>query len=507
VSDTSVAAAIRSAARLVLIEAPGGCGKTFQASHYASELAATIAPGRMLVVTHTHAACDVFASRIKGSNRVDIRTIDSLISQIASAYHSGIGLPADPSAWARKNGNEGYRELAAKTAALVATSPMVAHALARRYPLIVCDEHQDASAEQHAIIMALHAAGSSLRLFGDPMQHIGGGAKSAARSGDTQRWADLKAQADVCEELDFPHRWNQNARRLGDWILAARLTLKQGGRLDLRGPLPSGVTVILAEDIAKASDQYALSGVERRPIDAHLEGRDPILILSAHNRTVQALRSFFNRRVPIWEGHTRDALAALASALEHGAGDANAVVLALVNFMDKVSVGFTATDYTKFLRSEVAAGCTKKRSLKPAALQGLGRLLLADPTHRGAAAFLHLLSQLIETDPKFAPIKIDSPREFREAIRLDDFENCQDGLTEIARRRTHSRPMPPDRAISTVHKAKGLEAMRVIIMPCNSKHFPDNEAARNLLYVAISRATQSLTLVVSRSDPSPLLLV
>ncbi|HYS85680.1 MAG TPA: ATP-binding domain-containing protein [Bradyrhizobium sp.] len=67
--------------------------------------------------------------------------------------------------------------------------------------------------------------------------------------------------------------------------------------------------------------------------------------------------------------------------------------------------------------------------------------------------------------------------------------------------------MPPDRAISTVHKAKGLEAGRVIVMPCNSKHFPDNEAARSLLYVAISRATRSLTLVVSRSDASPLLLV
>ena len=103
----------------------------------------------------------------------------------------------------------------------------------------------------------------------------------------------------------------------------------------------------------------------------HLEGRDPILILSAHNRTVQALRCFFNRRIPIWEGETRDALTALASKLEQGAGDANAVVLALVNFMDEVSVGFTATDYTKFLWSEVAAGCTKKRSLKPATLQGL----------------------------------------------------------------------------------------------------------------------------------------
>ena len=44
-------------------------------------------PDRLLILTHTHAACSVFADRTRGSGqRVEIRTIDSLIMHIATAY-------------------------------------------------------------------------------------------------------------------------------------------------------------------------------------------------------------------------------------------------------------------------------------------------------------------------------------------------------------------------------------------------------------------------------------
>ena len=32
---------------------------------------------------------------------------------------------------------------------------MIATAAARRYPVVLCDEHQDSSGDQHAIVMAL----------------------------------------------------------------------------------------------------------------------------------------------------------------------------------------------------------------------------------------------------------------------------------------------------------------------------------------------------------------
>lgn len=101
-SDASVAAALRSDARLVVIEAPAGCGKTFQAAEYAREAASAVRQGqRILILTHTHAACSVFTARTKGAGpRVQIGTIDSLIVQIATAYHHVLDLPFDVSAWA-----------------------------------------------------------------------------------------------------------------------------------------------------------------------------------------------------------------------------------------------------------------------------------------------------------------------------------------------------------------------------------------------------------------------
>ena len=506
-SDESVAAALRSAARLVLIEAPGGCGKTFQASGYAADAAQGIGRGRVLVLAHTHAACDVFARRIGGNRHIDVRTIDGLISEIASVYHLGLGLPADVSSWARGEGGAGYKSLASKVAALTTRTPMIARAVAQRYPLIICDEHQDASVDQHAVVMAMHRAGSALRIFGDPMQNIGGGG-SRIRSANAQRWQSLKSQANAYEALDYPHRWtNVGAKALGEWILRARTTLADGGQIDLRTGRPQGLSVVFADNTAQRHGQYTLERRARSPIDLAINRGDEVMVLSAHNLTVQALRPFFHRRIPIWEGHTRDALAALVHSIQESVGDAASVGAAVVKFIEGVATGFTPTDFSKVLLSEIAGGCTARKRLKPAVLQELGRFILAEPNHQGAAKMLTRLSTLIEGDTAFSQIRIDYPREYRDAIRLGEFEDCETGLAEIGRRRTHSHPMPPRRALSTVHKAKGLECKNVVLMPCDSHHFGGSESSRCLLYVALSRATNSLTLVVSKSKPSPLLIL
>jgi DNA helicase-2/ATP-dependent DNA helicase PcrA len=77
----------------------------------------------------------------------------------------------------------------------------------------------------------------------------------------------------------------------------------------------------------------------------------------------------------------------------------------------------------------------------------------------------------------------------------------------ITHRRTYSRPKPPDKAISTIHKAKELECGSAIVMPCDARTFPERPDARCLLYVALSRATDLAMLVVSRDNPSPLFLI
>ena len=135
----------------------------------------------------------------------------------------------------------------------------------------------------------------------------------------------------------------------------------------------------------------------------------------------------------------------------------------------------------------------------------LARILVTEPDHRGIAKLLRRVLELQRGDDDFRGIHIDGRFEFLEAAQLDGFDDCEEALVEITRRRTHVPQPIPSRAISTVHKAKGFECGAVCLVDCDGKSFPDSREARCVLYVALSRATSRLQLVVSEKRPSPLL--
>ncbi len=175
--------------------------------------------------------------------------------------------------------------------------------------------------------------------------------------------------------------------------------------------------------------------------------------------------------------------------------------------MGDIGKGFSPSAFGDRFKQEVLEGCTRSCRGKPATIQELARFLIAQADHRGVAKMLRHLSHLKDTDANFDSIETDCQREFWDAIRLAHFDTVDAGLAEITHRRTYSRPKPPEKAISTIHKAKGLECGSVIILPCDAKTFPDKSEARCLLYVALSRAKSRLLLVVSRSSPSPLITI
>jgi DNA helicase-2/ATP-dependent DNA helicase PcrA len=504
-SDESVARALRSMAPLAVVEAPGGCGKTYQGANYAREIACGLKRGRVLILAHTHAACDVFAARTENEReRIDIRTVDSLINQIASAYHRCLNLPKDTGAWARSR-ETGYIELASMVAHLLRVSSVIARSLAERYPIIICDEHQDASVDQHSVVMACHNAGASVRIFYDPMQSIFGG-KDPTEAAERERcWAKMKQSAHIIEELDYPHRWSNDSEQLGRWILSARATLRDGGKIDLSGELPRGISVIFAENQSQKWNGLQWAKEDSAPI-YKLERQTPsLLVLAAQNATVSALRGLFGRRLPIWEGHVRDNLSILIREIQKHSEDCQKIAAACIAFLESVTTGFSTSAYGKALLAEVVTGCNAKRRGKPATLQSLGRLILEQPNHRGASKFLAEVHRLTCSDPAFRNIRIDRQLEFFDAIKLGDFADANDGFAEIARRRSFARLSVPRKAISTIHKAKGLEFANVLIIRCDGGQFKDDRASRCLLYVGISRAMKSLTLVVSRKSPCPLL--
>ncbi|HJS09647.1 ATP-dependent helicase [Sphingopyxis sp.] len=501
-SDASVAEGLRSDARLVVVEAPGGCGKTYQGASYASDVAPGLGGGRLLILTHTNAACDVFASRTRGrSRRVEIRTIDGLIGEIAAAYRGALGLPEDVGAWARREPS-GYDRLAQKVARLLTANPWIGRCLAWRYPIVICDEHQDASADQHEIVMSLYHAGSRVRVFADPMQMIFNGTQ-AERTAAEQRWVEMKAAADRFEELDQPHRWAGIQPTLGAWIMEARTTLRDGGQIDLTANLPSGLSVHIAENTSPQRTGFRVAANVSQPIYARANAQS-MLVLTGQNDRVTALRGFFNRRLTVWEGHVREALSDLAAHCTASQGDAEALARGTLTFMGRVATGFSPTAFGNRFVQEAQQGCAKTCNGKPQHLQAMARHIVETPDHRGVAKALDHLRGLIAGESAFAEVRVHHHREFAEAIQLCRFENADDGFAEIARRRTHARPQIPSKAISTIHKAKGLEFENVMVLPCDADNFSNTKASRDRLYVAISRATRTLMLVVSKDKPSPL---
>jgi len=175
--------------------------------------------------------------------------------------------------------------------------------------------------------------------------------------------------------------------------------------------------------------------------------------------------------------------------------------------MQSTSVGFTHGAFANNFTQDVREGCVRRRRDKPAKLQELARLIVGEPDHRGASKVLTGRADLRRNDDDFRPIQVDGAREFLEACKLGAFESADAGFAEISHRRTYTRPSPPPKCISTIHKAKGLECQNVIVAPCDAASFGDNDLARCLLYVALSRPTHRLMLIVPRENPSPLLRI
>jgi hypothetical protein len=497
-SDAETATLLRSDNPLVVIEAAAGCGKTHQGAAYAKHLSSLETRNRLLILTHTNAACDVFAKRVQGvSGKVDIRTIDGLIAQIAGAYHTPLGFPSDPTRWALREGSSGFDQLAKKVADYLEYHPMISAALARRYPTIVCDEHQDCSLDQHRTVMALHSAGAALRIFGDPLQRIFGKRSDKAIIADWERWEILKRSGST-SVLNTPHRWHTMGEDdLGVWINEAREILKSGGQIDLTQPLPASIQIVRARNLAQARSQYMLGSQNRRSIDTVKNRCRTLLVLAPSNDLVSGLRSFWNRSLPIWEGHQRGALSAYVDALDTCKGNAIQVGVAVIDFLSSVGIGISTKSHGDRLIKEIDEECAKQTKGKPANIQSLARCVLSQPDHHGAAELLVKFKEMIAIKAAgFENAKIDFRYEFHDAIKLKAYECPVEGLEEITRHRTYARLSPPEKAISSIHKAKGLECDHVMVVMNQTEWLSNTLYSRNRLYVALSRARRSLTLVI-----------
>jgi DNA helicase-2/ATP-dependent DNA helicase PcrA len=489
-------AALRSPVRIVAVEAAAGCGKTHEAVSAAVDVAATLPPGReVLLLAHTHAAVNVFRKRVREKTaRVRALTLDAFALELVSAYAPALGLPV-PFRIDETDGSA-FATLAPRLCELMDRAPSVARALANHYPVVIFDEHQDAREKQHEIALHFAKTGSCrVRLFGDPLQAIFDFDVSPIVP-----WQRVIQGADETHRLDIPRRWT-DAPTLGDWLSQARQALSDARPL----PLMTAPTEVVVDRVS-AIPELHLASKQALPELARLLFRvvdrlDGTVAILVRNRAhTVGLHRALARRIPIHEGSDLSRAVKWLTMAVSAKGNAREMVLSALGLIRETGVGCTKAFLSQVER-RLGQEVDLRRAQKILPFLEKVRHFYRSPS---LSAWCEFLRQVLQDPPD--GIHLDEPAAIRllSGLRLQEGDDVLDAVARAIRvRREHQRV--PRRCISTIHRAKGEEFDHVIVVHCNAGAFPGDLDSRKLMYVAISRARRSVRLVASASAASPLL--
>lgn len=494
-------AALSSNAGIVVLEAAAGCGKTYEGAQLAAAWARNRLEPRfqVLVLAHTNAAVEEFRRRARAlqvTERLRATTFDSFAVELLRPYPLSFGFPHPLERHLGRSDGPRFEELGPAAADLLRKAPTLARLLARKHPLVILDEHQDSTPAQHAMALALVRAGAELRIFGDPMQAIyeGGTARSLVD------WPAVHDVADTYETLEEPQRWRE-VPNLGRWIMRARAALEAGHAVPLDN-MPASVRVRRIPGMECAGWGRGNPQDLSRPLHEFLDesGEGSIAILARGNNLVEGIVGTSRNRVIFNEGADYSGAHDLAERAVMHAGNAQAIARSFLELVKNSSKGFSA----QYQRS--VEGRLSETGVRLVGARGMTPLLVAlqeiwhAPNYGGVR---RAAEQLLREPPAWLTLRKPQALAALAAARGGAGVDPRDVLAaEVKARKLRARR--PWRCASTIHKAKGLQFHRVMLVNASADHFPNEEQARRLAYVAISRATHALTVLVPGESPSPL---
>ncbi|MDO8778033.1 MAG: UvrD-helicase domain-containing protein [Burkholderiaceae bacterium] len=436
------------------IVAPAGHGKT--------ELIAKVAAlgRRALILTHTHAGVHAIRSRLKRLKvphaAVAVDTIAGWSMRYSHAF-PGVaqpceGMPVGPQ-W-----DELY--VGTNRALRVGAVRQVVEA---SYDRILIDEYQDCHSLQHELATTLSGIVPTL-IFGDPMQGI------FEFAGATLSWEDtIYPQFPLIDTLDVPYRWRDKNPELGEWIAEVRERLIRGDDIDLSAGAAVFRQANNAFDMGPLFEGF--KGVEGSFAAIHCSKGICNRLARAAGGGYQAIEEIAARRLQefavAWDssGSLRDRSIAIKALIE-----------------DCINIKELPEG-----EEESPADAAINVEIRAAGAQMFG----PDAASAGATALA-----LIRKRSRYRVYRNELWRDVERAIGDVAAGRCQ-SMAEAADRVRHRTSMAgrklPRRTVSTPLLLKGLEFDHVVVP--DATHFAGERLAQaKLYYVAISRATRSLTI-------------
>lgn len=459
--------------------AAAGCGKT----ELLGQLVADHRSGRQLVLTHTHAGVAAIKKRLADMHvpqeKFHLDTIAGWCLKYGASYPaiSGYrpGAEADPDWSATYPGAE-----------KVCRSALGKKVIRESYDGVLVDEYQDCSLRQHALVSAL-AECIPCRGVGDPLQTIFG-----FRDDKVVPWETIRTDFAVVEDaLTTPWRWRREGSNagLGEWLVTARRQLMETGQVELAdGP----VTWVQHDPAMSSSEAWALAcrSVSAPPTET------TVAILQWPPECVE-LAKRMGGRWPVVERFDDPDLLRLGHKLVDA--DGITAVDALVQFVSERMTGMGTAMKTAIDAINAGRGVTRIKKNR----DHVDRLsaLAMNPTPANALAWLE--GVLLERDDDWWLYRRECVYQLREALRHCTTDSFADLPNQVAAARTRARHrgrLTQRRTIGTPLLVKGLEFDHAVVLwePKPRQGQETKYPSRQGLYVALTRASKSLT-VVSRS--------
>ncbi|MBN8246285.1 MAG: UvrD-helicase domain-containing protein [Verrucomicrobia bacterium] len=448
--------------------AAAGCGKT----ELLGQLVADQRSGRQLVLTHTHAGVAAIKRRLAdmrvSHDKFHLDTIAGWCLRYGAAYPaiSGYrpGSEADPDWTATYPGAE-----------KVCRTALGRRVISESYGGVLVDEYQDCSLRQHTLVSAL-AEYIPCRAVGDPLQTIFG-----FRDDPVVPWATITSSFDVVDDaLTEPWRWRRDGRNaaLGEWLVAARDQLAATGSLMIADDAP--IAWCSTSGALHASEAWATAC---RSVD--FSANETVVAILKRPNQCQDLAKRMGGRWPVVERFDDPDLLQLGVTL--GDKDGSAVIETLVEFLsERMTAMGTAL---KTAVDSIKAGRGVSRITKNRGHADRLKVLANAPTPANALAWL---DGVLAHRDDWRLYRRECVFQLREALRHCTGETFADLPAMVAEARTRARHrgrLTHRRTIGTPLLLKGLEFDHSVLL-----WEPDHLSVQEL-YVAITRASKSLTIV------------
>jgi len=457
--------------------APAGCGKTY----LIVEAVVYHADGKQLVLTHTHAGVDVLRRRFKGkTTNVALDTIDSLALRLVRNFPKTTGI--DPTIYPKNNREwKLIHEEASKLFQIDAHRK----AIQASYTGMYVDEYQDCSVSQHSLVVAM-ANLIPCRILGDPLQGIFDFGDNEAIDWKTH----VESEFNELDSLQKPWRWlNGGNRKLGFRLLSIREQLEKDQQINLE-LLKNGLSwgsVWYVGLNGNDSDVYT-SQMQICQWKAKLKTTprdESILVLHPSAQRYHSFTGRLGGQYRCVERIDCKALFKFAKSIENNTEHARAQ-----NIADFAAKCMTKVKDEKVGIKTFCEGLCKKKISRTKKHPSVTSAL-TDVCNNESLSFVLPALEEIQKMKKTRFYRRELFDEMCKALKEHEtgrFASLEEAARFVRDRTRHSGRRSGKRAVGTTWLLKGLECDHVIILDAD-------QLSKNNLYVALTRAKKSITIL------------